>query len=383
VASTYSALKIELIGTGEQSGTWGSTTNNNLGTALEEAIVGLAVANFPTNADLTLTLTNTNATQIARHFVLRATSSVSLTVTRNLIVPAIEKPYLIQNSTTGGQSIIVKNTTGAGVTVPNGAEVFVYNDGTNVVSAIDHIPSLTLGTALSPSSGGTGLSSVGTSGNVLTSDGTVWTSVAPAAGTRFSAGTTGFTPNTLSSGDVTLAGTLVAANGGTGRNTLTANNLLAGNGTGIVNLIAPGANGQILTSNGTSWTSAAAPTGITTTTGNPAYYAARAWVNFNGTGTVSIRAQANVSSITDNGIGIYTVNFSTAMPDANYSVVFGQASSDFTFGKSMVMCLSATQSAAGTLPATGSVRVTSIRSASAGTDASIEDSAYCLVSIFR
>jgi hypothetical protein len=48
-------------------------------------------------------------------------------------------------------------------------------------------------------------------------------------------------------------------------------------------------------------------------------YACRAWVNFNGTGTVAIRASGNVSSITDNGTGDYTVNFTTAMPDANYS----------------------------------------------------------------
>lgn len=46
---------------------------------------------------------------------------------------------------------------------------------------------------------------------------------------------------------------------------------------------------------------------------------AKAWVNFNGTGTVAIRASFNVSSITDNGVGAYTVNFSTVMPDANYS----------------------------------------------------------------
>jgi uncharacterized protein (AIM24 family) len=49
-------------------------------------------------------------------------------------------------------------------------------------------------------------------------------------------------------------------------------------------------------------------------------YGCRAWVNFNGTGTVAIRASGNVSSITDNGTGDYTVNFTTSMPDANYSV---------------------------------------------------------------
>lgn len=84
MASTYSALKIELIGTGEQAGTWGTTTNLNLGTALEEAIVGIAVADFPSDADYTLPWNNTNATQVARNFVLDVTSGFgSLTTTRN------------------------------------------------------------------------------------------------------------------------------------------------------------------------------------------------------------------------------------------------------------------------------------------------------------
>lgn len=55
--------------------------------------------------------------------------------------------------------------------------------------------------------------------------------------------------------------------------------------------------------------------------GTAPVYAARAWVNFNGTGTVAIRASGNVSSITDNGTGDYTVNFATAMPDTNYTMV--------------------------------------------------------------
>jgi hypothetical protein len=55
--------------------------------------------------------------------------------------------------------------------------------------------------------------------------------------------------------------------------------------------------------------------------GSAPIYACRAWVNFNGTGTVAIRASGNVSSITDNGTGTYTVNFTTAMPDVNYSLV--------------------------------------------------------------
>ena len=60
---------------------------------------------------------------------------------------------------------------------------------------------------------------------------------------------------------------------------------------------------------------------LATPSGSAPSYTCRAWVNFNGTGTVAIRASGNVSSITDNGTGDYTVNFTTAMPDANYCAV--------------------------------------------------------------
>jgi hypothetical protein len=134
MASTYSTnLKIELIGTGEQSGAWGAATNTNLGTALEQAIVGRGSPVFSADADLTISLSNSSAAQTARAFVLNVTSVVSLTATRNLIVPTIEKPYVVSNATTGGQSITVKTSAGTGVAVPNGARVFLYADGTNVV----------------------------------------------------------------------------------------------------------------------------------------------------------------------------------------------------------------------------------------------------------
>jgi hypothetical protein len=60
---------------------------------------------------------------------------------------------------------------------------------------------------------------------------------------------------------------------------------------------------------------------IATVSGTAPLYMARAWVNFNGTGTVAIRASGNVSSITDNAVGDHTVNFTVAMPDANYSAI--------------------------------------------------------------
>ena len=69
--------------------------------------------------------------------------------------------------------------------------------------------------------------------------------------------------------------------------------------------------------------STATVTSLSTASGSAPSYSARAWVNFNGTGTVAIRANGNVSSITDNGQGDYTVNFATAMADTNYMVAFG------------------------------------------------------------
>ena len=163
MASTYSSsLKIELIGTGEQSGAWGAMTNANLGTAMEEAVVGLGAVSFASDADLTISLTNSNASQAARCFVLNVTSAVSLTATRNLVVPTTTKPYLIHNNTTGGRSIVVKTSAGTGITVPNAGKVFVYTDGTNVIAAENHLPTLTLGTDLAVADGGTGASDAAT-----------------------------------------------------------------------------------------------------------------------------------------------------------------------------------------------------------------------------
>lgn len=215
--STYSALKIELIGVGEQSGTWGTTTNVNLGTALEEAIVGRATANFTTDADLTISLTNTNATQTARNFILNLTSSGSLTATRNLVVPTINKPYIVENNTTGGQSITVKTSAGSGVTVPNGRTVLLYANSTNVVSGISHIPSLTLATALAVSSGGTGLSA-GTSGGIpyFSSTSAMTSSALLAANALMIGGGAGGAPTTTTTGSgvLTALGNNANASGG-------------------------------------------------------------------------------------------------------------------------------------------------------------------------
>jgi hypothetical protein len=140
MASTYSTnLKIELMANGENAGTWGNVTNTNLGTALEQAIVGYGNPSYASDANLSISLTNTNAAQAARALVLNVTSSVSLTATRELIVPTIEKQYIVQNNTTGSQSITVKTSAGTGITVPNGRKAHLYVDGTNVIQMFDFV----------------------------------------------------------------------------------------------------------------------------------------------------------------------------------------------------------------------------------------------------
>ena len=101
---------------------------------------------------------------------------------------------------------------------------------------------------------------------------------------------------------------LTVAQGGTGAATLTANNVLLGNGTSAPQFVAPSTTGNVLTSNGTTWVSSALTSAI------------KAWVNFNGA-TATIRSSSNVSSITANSTGDYTVNFTSSLADANYAAV--------------------------------------------------------------
>jgi len=174
MASTYSSLKIQLMATGENSTTWGTVTNTNLGTAIEEAITGSADVTF-SSANVTLTLTNTNSSQTARNFRLNLTGTTG--GARDLIVPAIEKVYIVNNGC--ADTVTIKVTGQTGVAVPAGKTMFVFNNGTDCVNAITHLTSLTLASALPVASGGTGITSAGTAGNILTSNGSAWASTAP------------------------------------------------------------------------------------------------------------------------------------------------------------------------------------------------------------
>jgi len=173
MASTYSDLKIELIGTGEQTGTWGSTTNNNFSIALSEAITGSANVAF-SSADVTVTLTDTNAAQTARNLRLNLTGTSG--GARQLILGSgcqIEKLYLVNNGL--ADAVTVKNTSGTGIAVAAGKSMFVFNDGTNVVDAINYLSSLTVGTLNGVIKGTTGVLSAATAGTDYVAPGTATT----------------------------------------------------------------------------------------------------------------------------------------------------------------------------------------------------------------
>ena len=341
--STFSTnLYIELIGTGEQTGTWGGTTNNTLVYALEEPIVGRAAVAF-TDANVTLTPVSLNTNQTFRNLYLNCTGTN--TTTRSLIVPNINKNYYIENNT--NQSLLVKTAAGTGITVLSGYTCAVYIDGTNVVQAATYQPVMTVGTlaltnSLTTAYGGTGLSSytagdtlyyssgttlsklaIGATGTVLTVAGGVPTWSASAS--SFSAGTTGFTPSTATTGAITLAGTLNIANGGTG-STSTTYCALATNVSGTL----PVANGG---------------TGVTSSTGSGAVVLGTAPTLTNPTVTSYIESVVAVGTVgSTSTISLTSGTVQTATLTSSTPCTFTMPTA--TAGKSFVMLLK--QPAAGT-----------------------------------
>jgi len=136
MASTYSTnLGLELIGTGDQSGTWGATTNTNLGTLLEEAIGGYVTQAITDGSAATTTITIPNgASGVARNMFIEMTGALTYATT-SLIVPAKEKMYFVYNNTSGGFAVTVKVSGQTGILVPNGKKVVLTCNGTDIVEA--------------------------------------------------------------------------------------------------------------------------------------------------------------------------------------------------------------------------------------------------------
>jgi hypothetical protein len=141
MSSTYSTnLAIELMGTGDQAGNWGATTNVNLGTLIEQAISGYVSQSVATGTDTTITIPN-GATGVARNMFIQLTGTGGAST--NLIVPTNRKLYFIYNSTAGQVTVKVSGQTG--VSVPAGAKVVLVSNGTDVVDATNYMSSLTVG----------------------------------------------------------------------------------------------------------------------------------------------------------------------------------------------------------------------------------------------
>ena len=140
MSSTYSPnLKIELMGNGDQAGNWGSTTNTNLGTLLEQAISGYVTQAVATGTDTTITIPN-GASGVARNMFIELTGTGGAST--NLIVPSNKKLYFIYNNASGAVTVKVSGQTG--VSVPVGAKIALVSNGTDIVVAENYMVSATL-----------------------------------------------------------------------------------------------------------------------------------------------------------------------------------------------------------------------------------------------
>lgn len=148
MSSTYSTnLALELIGTGDQAGTWGATTNTNLGTLIEQAISGYVTQAVATGTDTTITIPN-GITGVARNMFIELTGTGGTNT--NLIVPSNKKLYFIYNNSTGAVTVKVSGQTG--VSVPAAAKILLVCNGTDIVLATNYMlsPILASATLTSP-----------------------------------------------------------------------------------------------------------------------------------------------------------------------------------------------------------------------------------------
>jgi hypothetical protein len=244
MATYVNNLRLKEIATGDESGTWGTSTNTNL----ELVTDGFSYGTKDMAADANETFTMPDATADAtRSLYLKFTSAVSLTATREITLGpnTVSKTWIIENATTGSQIITIKQGSGATVNVANGSKVMIVTDGAGAGAAVLNANPTEVGGTVT-SVGGTGTVNGITLTGTVTSSGNL-----TLGGTLANRYDSAYDLQLLRK----LCGTLPVANGGTGATTITANNVVLGNGTSAVQVVAPGTSGNLLTSDGTTWAS--------------------------------------------------------------------------------------------------------------------------------
>jgi len=332
MASSYSTdLKLELMATGENSGTWGDKTNSNLN-LIQQAIAGFeSIAITSTNT----TLVMTDATiSNARNAVLKFTGAITANCTV-FVASGIEKTYILENGTTGNFTVALNQVGGASAIFAgtDKSNKLVYLNGTDVVDLglvnLQGTQTLTNKTLTSPTLSSPTINNGTANTIILTSP--IINQINDANSNeqiKFTATASAINEFTVTNAATGNAPEISATGGDTNIDLK-----ITPKGSGKINLDGikfPNADGtanQVLKTDGSgtlsfttinSYTNSDALT-LFNASGSAPVYACRAWVNFQGTDTVAIRASGNVSSITDNGTGRYTANFNTAMSDVNYA----------------------------------------------------------------
>ena len=301
--ATTSSTKLSFV---PNTGVLSATSFSGAGTGLTGTASGLSIGgNAATATSATSATTATSATNIAGGTNLQIPYNTGAGATSFIAAPTIASTFLQYNGTgfTWAASAGIGTVTSVGQTFTGG------------LISVSGSPITTTGTLA--------LTVAGTSGGIpYFSSGTTWaTSAALAANALVIGGGAGAAPATTTTGTGVV--TALGVNTGTSGAFVVNGGALGTPSSGtLTNCTFPTLNQNTTGSAATVTGNATGSTfGFNSGYGSVATaYGCRAWVNFNGTGTVAIRASGNVTSITDNGTGDYTVNFTTAMPDTNYAV---------------------------------------------------------------
>jgi hypothetical protein len=280
-----------------------------LGDAIEQAIVETATVTFA-DANVTLTLSDSNARQDARALRLNLTGSTS--GARDLIVPAIQKPYLVNNGT--ADTITVKVSGQTGVAVPASTSMLLYNNGTDVGLAFNRVVADVVGNVTGDLTGTASNATVLQTARTIAISGNV-----TGTATSFDGSANISIDATAVNADGITSGTLAVARGGTGATSLNAEAVVIGNSTSAVKFVAPGTSGNVLTSNGSVWASTAPAAPAAPTTAQ--VLGATAGAVFNNVGSYAFLLRPPGSSDTTlsatiAGSGLLKLNTSNAVVNA-------------------------------------------------------------------